>query len=89
MLVALPGAAAANVIYLIRGVDDTLKSNILTHVDTLQIGPQERLVDRDFDRVLADAITKAEVALRPYGFYAAEVSAHIRRSPEGQPVLEL
>jgi len=89
MLVAVPGVVAADLIYVIRGIDDPLKSNILSHVDTLQLGAQVRLADRDFDRVLADTISKAEIALRPYGYYAAEISGLIRRNSEDQPVLEL
>lgn len=85
----MPGAAAADLVYVIRGVDDPLKSNILRSVDTLQLGPQVRLADRDFDRVLAEAISKAKVALRPYGYYAADVSGRISRDSEGEPILEL
>jgi len=89
LLIAASGSAAADLVYVIRGVDDPLKSNILSHIDTLQLGPEVRLADRDFDRVLAETIRKAEIALRPYGFYAAEVSGRIFRNSEDQPVLEL
>jgi len=89
MLVAVPGTAAADLVYVIHGVDDPLKSNILSHIDTVQLGPQVRLADRDFDRVLAETISKAEIALRPYGFYAAEVIGRISRNSENQPVVEL
>jgi translocation and assembly module TamA len=89
MLAAAPGIAAADLIHVIHGVDDPLKSNILSHVDTLQLGPQARLADRDFDRVLEDAISKAKIALRPYGYYAPVVTGRIRRNSEGQPVLGL
>ena len=89
MLFAMPGAVAADLAYIIHGVEDPLKSNILNHVDTLQLGPQARLADKDFDRILAQAIARAKVALRPYGFYAAEVSGRISHDPEGNPVLVL
>jgi translocation and assembly module TamA len=89
MLAAAPGIAAADLIHVIHGVDDPLKSNILSHVDTLQLGPQARLADRDFDRVLEDAINKAKIALRPYGYYVPVVTGRIRRNSEGQPVLGL
>jgi translocation and assembly module TamA len=89
MLAAAPGVAAADLIHVIHGVDDPLKSNILSHVDTLQLGPQARLADRDFDRVLEEAISKAKIALRPYGYYAPVVTGRIRRNSEGQPVLGL
>lgn len=89
VLVAASGSAAADLVYVIRGVEDPLKSNILSHVDIVQLGPRVRLADRDFDRVLAETIRKAQVALRPYGFYAAEIDGRISRNSEGQPVLEL
>jgi translocation and assembly module TamA len=78
----MPGIAAADLVYVIHGVDDPLKSNILSHVDSLQL-------DRDFDRVLAETISKAKIALRPFGYYAAEVSGRINRNSADQPVLEL
>ena len=89
MLVAASGSAAADLVYVIRGVEDPLKSNILSHVDVVQLGPRVRLADRDFDHVLAETIRKAQVALRPYGFYAAEINGRISRNSKDQPVLEL
>lgn len=89
MFFTMPGAVAADLVYLIRGVDEPLKSNILSHVDNLQLGPEVRLADRDFDRILAETISKTEIALRPYGYYAAEVSGRISRNSDDQPVLEL
>jgi translocation and assembly module TamA len=88
-LVALPGAATAELAYDIRGVDDPIKSNILQHIDTLQIGPQGRLADRHFDRVLANTISEAKIALRPYGYYAAEVRGRIHRESEDEVVIRL
>jgi len=88
-VLAVPTVASADLIYVVRGVDDPLKSNILKHVDTLQLGPKARLADRDFNRVLASAVSNARVALRPYGYYAAEVQGKISRNAAGDPVLEL
>jgi translocation and assembly module TamA len=88
-LIALPGIAWSALSYEIRGIDDPLKTNVLNHIDSQQLGPQVRLADKDFDRVLAKAISDTKVALRPYGYYAADVRAHIRRTTEDQAVLEL
>lgn len=88
-LIALPGIAWSELSYEIRGIDDPLKSNVLNHIGSPQLGPQVRLADKDFDRVLAEAISGTKVALRPYGYYAAEVSGRIRRTAEDQAILEL
>lgn len=89
MLVVLPCTATAELVYDIRGVDDPLKTNILNRLDTLQLGPQARLAEREFDRVLANAISEAKIALRPYGYYAAEVSARISSDTDDQQVIRL
>jgi translocation and assembly module TamA len=87
LLSTLP--AGADTKYVIRGVDDPLKANILSHVDTLQIGPRVRLSDRDFDRVLEETVAKAKVSLRPYGYYAAEITGRIFRDQKDGAVVEL
>jgi translocation and assembly module TamA len=89
LLVVLPDAATAELVYDIRGVDDPLKTNILDRLDTLQFGPQARLAARDFDRVVANSITETKIALRPYGYYAAEVSARISSDSDDQQVIRL
>ena len=47
------------------------------------------MADSEFDRFLEESIENAKEALRPYGFYAAEIDGRVRRSPEGQAILEL
>lgn len=89
VLIVLPGVAKAELSYLVHGVDDPLETNILNHINTLQLGPQARLADRHFDRVLAKAISEAKVALRPYGYYAAEITGRIRRESEDLVVVRL
>ena len=89
MLVVLPGAATAELVYDIRGVDDPLKTNILNRLNTLQLGPQARLAERQLDRVVANSITETRIALRPYGYYAADVSARIRSDSDEQQVIRI
>ena len=60
-----------NCLNLVHGVDDPLETNVLNHISTLQLGPQARLPEKRFDRVLANSISEAKIALRPYGYYAA------------------
>ncbi len=89
MLVVLPGAATAELVYDIRGVDDPLKTNILNRLNTLQLGPQARLAERQLDRVVANSIIETRIALRPYGYYAADVSARIRSDSDEQQVIRI
>ena len=89
MFVALPGSAAAELVYDIRGVNDPLKTNILNRLNTLQLGPQARLAERQLDRVVANSVTETNIALRPYGYYAAEVSARLGSDSDDQQVIRL
>ena len=89
VLVVLPGIAKAELSYLVHGVDDPLKTNVLNHINALQLGPQARLAERQFDRALANSISEAKIALRPFGYYAAEVSGRITRESEDQVVIRL
>lgn len=88
-LTPLAGYADGELEYVIRGVEDPLKSNIQNHMSALRFGRQTRPEDRDFEQFLADAIVDAKEALRPYGYYAPEINGRMRRGPEGQAILEL
>ena len=88
-LAPLAGYADGELEYVIRGVDDPLKSNIQNHMSALRFGRQTRPADGDFDRFVADSIVDAKEALRPYGYYAPEIDGRMRRGAEGQPILEL
>jgi len=89
VLLLLSTCVHADTTYVVRGVNDRLKANILNHVDILQIGPRARLANRDFDRVLKESVAKAKVSLRPYGYYAAEISGRIYRDQQDNAVVEL
>jgi translocation and assembly module TamA len=89
VLVILPGIARAELSYRVQGVDDPLEANILNHINTLKFGPQARLAEGHFDKVLNDAINEAKIALRPYGYYAAEVSGRISRESGDLVVVRL
>ncbi len=89
ILVSVWRVAAADIAFDIRGVDDPLKTNILTHVDSPFLRSTLRPTDQDFDHVLAVTVSKAEASLRPYGYYAAEVSGRARTNPQGQTIVQL
>lgn len=88
-LLVLAGAAGADVAYVVTGIDDPLKSNVLSYLDALHPGGRTQIRAREFDRVLQDAIREAREALRPYGYYSPTISGRVRRVTGGSPVFEL
>ena len=89
LLAILATPASAELLYSVQGVDDPMKSNILSFVNTVQLGGQVRLSERDYDKVIATSITNAREALRPYGYYSPTVAGRITRNRTGDHVLEL
>jgi translocation and assembly module TamA len=89
LLAVLATPVSADLSYDIRGIDDPLKSNILGYINTVQLGGRVRLSERDFDQVVAKAITNARRAIRPYGYYSPEINGRIARDSVGGHVLEL
>ncbi len=80
-LLLVAGAAAADDLqYAVSGVGDPLRENVLRHVETLQLGRQARLADKDLADVIADTEKRARAALRPYGYYNPEVKGRIKQS---------
>ena len=88
-LLGVSGIAGADVIFSIRGVDDPLKANVLEFVEALHPGGRTQIRTREYNRVLEDAIREARIALRPYGYYAPEVTGRVTQNPAGEPVFEL
>ena len=89
LLLGLPGVALGDVNYVVIGLDDTLRENVLSHVDTVQFGPRARFRPRDHDKVIHKAIADARAALRPFGYYAPEVTARIIQQEGRSATLEL
>lgn len=79
--------ALADVTFVVAGVDDPLRSNILSYVDVVQFGPQVRLSPTDLEDVQAKAIENARQALRPFGFYAPQIDTRIIDTNADQPVV--
>lgn len=63
--------------YEVSGVPEPMLSNALSHVSAFTIARQSEVSNEDYDVVLSDAIAKAQVALRPYGYYQSTVSGRI------------
>jgi len=82
LLLVASGAAATELAYEVTGIDTELQANVLAHLNSVQLGRQARLSERDYDRVIADAARRARESLRPFGYYHAEVSGRISRRSE-------
>lgn len=89
LLVVLASPASAQLQYSIKGVDDPMKANILSFVNTVQLGGQVRLSERDYNKVVATSITNAREALRPFGYYSPAITGRITRDQTGGHVLQL
>jgi translocation and assembly module TamA len=89
LLLALALPALADVEYVVIGLDETLTANVLSHVDTVQFGPRARLRPRDHEKVIDKAIADARAALRPYGYYAPDISARIIQKEDRSAIVEL
>jgi len=89
LLTVAASAAADELRYATTGIDDPLKSNVLAHVETIQLGRQARLAEKDFPEVIADAERRAREGLRPYGYYAPEVRGRIEQVDDETQLLTL
>lgn len=89
LVLALAHDAAAELDYVVKGVEEPIRSNVLSHVDTVQFGPSARLADRDEARIVADAINDASESLRPYGYYRPQITARLIRQERATPTVEI
>jgi translocation and assembly module TamA len=89
LLLVAPVTATGDVRYVVNGLDEILQANVLSHVDTIQLGAQARIRPRDYDRVTERAIANARAALRPFGYYSPVVSTQIIPQDGDVTTLEL
>lgn len=86
----LPASPArAEIAYVINGVDDPLRENVLSYVDGLHIGQRSRLSTRDLQESLEDAIEQARIALRPFGYYKPAIDGRYLRHSDESATIEL
>jgi len=90
MLLAGPASVgAAELSYEASGISDPMLANVLSHVRAFSIGRQSDRSQADYDDILADAISKAEIALRPFGYYQATVNGRVVPKGEDDRVVQL
>jgi translocation and assembly module TamA len=88
-LLSIASPVLADLVYVVKGLDETLTANVLSHVNTLQFGPQARFRPGDHDKIIDEAIVDARAALRPFGYYAPDISVRINQESKESTVLEL
>lgn len=89
LLVASANVGAAELRYEVSGISDPLLANVLSHVKAFSIRLQSDVSQADYDDILADAISKAEIALRPFGYYKSTVNGRIVPKDKGDIVVSL
>lgn len=89
LLVFLPAASMAGVEFVVNGVEDPLRENILNHNDVIRLGRTERVPDKELEETLDNAIEHARDALKPYGYYRPEISGRTYRPSSDDAVVEL
>jgi translocation and assembly module TamA len=89
LVLAVASAAADELSYVVVGVGDPLRANVLAHVETFKLGRQARLAESDFPKLIAAAERHAREGLRPFGYYAPEVTGRIARVASESLVLTL
>jgi len=89
LLTCTAAATADELRYAVDGIDDPLKANVLSHVDTFQLGRPARLSENEYVETIATAEKRARAALRPYGYYNPAVKGSIRKGRDGALLLTL
>jgi translocation and assembly module TamA len=89
LLAGSASVGAAELRYEASGISDPLLANVLSHVRAFSIGRQSDRSQADYDDILADAISKAEIALRPFGYYQATVNGRVVPKGEDDRVVQL
>jgi len=89
LMTASAGDVAADLLYEASGVSDPLLTNVLSHVSAFSIRRRSNISKADYDDVLDDAVSKAKVALRPYGYYQPTVTGRVVPKGENEHVVQL
>lgn len=89
-LLGLSSAVAADQLELrLRGIEEPLLNNVRVRVESLYLGGEQRLTERRRQHLAEQAERAAALAVRPYGYYHAEVRSNWVAAGEGTWRLEL
>lgn len=87
-LVLLPAALCADTVeYVISGVEEPILSNVRSHVTEFRLGSGAKLNSRLRRKLLRDAETATQNALRPFGYFNPGVVTEIKSQGTGSWLL--
>ncbi len=90
LLMLWGGAVNANELRVdIRGVDDSLRDNILAHIGSIRPGRRDSLTESAKAEIETNGVRRARAALRPFGYYQPTIEASVRTEADGTHVLDL
>ena len=90
MFLAISGnAGASGVNYEVSGISDPLLANVLGSVRAFSIRQESDVSKKNYDKIVADAISKTKIALRPYGYYQAVVEGRVAAVGENAVTVQL
>ena len=82
-------AAASELQVEVRGVDDSLRANILAHIGSVRPGQRDELSDATKQNIVASSVRKVQEALRPFGYYQPTIEATVGTEADGVHILDL
>ncbi|NNJ66233.1 MAG: hypothetical protein HKP16_11725, partial [Xanthomonadales bacterium] len=88
LLLALP-ASADELRIVISGVEGPILENVRNRVEPFRLSGNVRLSRRGLKNIRQSSIDRARAAMRPFGYYHAEVEATTQKVAEGSWRLEL
>lgn len=74
---------------VVHGIDEPLLSNVEARTSSFRISGNSRLSRRHLERLQADAERRAEVALRPFGYYHPVISSELRAAGDRKWALSI
>ena len=89
LLVASAQLPADELKFVIDGIAEPELGNVRNHVEPFQLTRSSRFSKRHLENLRHQSEQRAREALRPYGYYHATVNSKIRKTRQGEWVIEL
>jgi translocation and assembly module TamA len=86
VLLAMP-AAADELVIEVDGIEDPLLANVRGRVDSFAVRGDTRLSSRRLRQIVENVEREAALAMRPFGYYRAEVSSELIATGESRWLL--